>query len=312
MDKNYELFIEQLTNAIYETTDIPLENIKFVKKDGGDLLNIIFAEHDDDDDYEVYSIHVSELFTDYQNGVKFGAIVNYFCKDIVNAKNINIHHKIGELTNYETAKSRLFVRLINYDRNINILTNILQNVVYKTLGDIAFVVCAILDEREDNLISTKILKSMVKKWGKNEDDIFNEAIENTYRMSPPRFYILEKMLLNNNYSGDSFMDSDDTFQLNDRFVGNLLSTTRQINGAIAVFLPGVAEKISEMLKSDFYMVFTSIHEAMIHSTKSRVDPSDLKNVLKSTIAETTQARDYLTEKIYKYNRKAHKFECVLD
>lgn len=32
MDKNYELFIEQLTNAIHETTDIPLGNIKFVKK----------------------------------------------------------------------------------------------------------------------------------------------------------------------------------------------------------------------------------------------------------------------------------------
>lgn len=306
MDKNYELFIEQLTNAIHETTDIPLENIKFVKGDE-DRLNIIFAEHDDA--YEVCSIHLSELSAEYLNDANsFGAIVKHICDDIVNAKNSNMHHKIGELTDYETAKSRLFVRLINYDRNADIL----QNVVYKTLDDIAFVVYAILDEREGKLISTKILKSMVKKWGKNEDDIFDEAIKNTYRMSPPRFYILEKMLLNNNYSGDSFMNSDDTFQLNDRFVGNLLSTTRQINGAIAVFLPGVAEKISEMLKSDFYMVFTSIHEVMIHSTKSGVDPGDLKNVLKSTIAETTQARDYLTEKIYKYNRKAHKFECVLD
>lgn len=306
MDKNYELFIEQLTNAIHETTDIPLENIKFVKGDE-DRLNIIFAEHDDA--YEVCSIHLSELSAEYLNDANsFGAIVKHICDDIVNAKNSNMHHKIGELTDYETAKSRLFVRLINYDRNADIL----QNVVYKTLDDIAFVVYAILDEREGKLISTKILKSMVKKWGKNEDDIFNEAIENTYRISPPRFYILEKMLLNNNYSGESFMNSNDTFQLNDRFVGNLLSTTRQINGAIAVFLPGVAEKIYEMLKSDFYMVFTSIHEVMIHSTKSRVDPSDLKNILKSTIAETTREPDYLTEKIYKYNRKAHKFECVLD
>ena len=310
MDKNYELFIEQLTNAIHETTDIPLGNIKFVKKDGGDRLNIIFAEHDDA--YEVCSIHISELFAEYQNGAKLNAIINYISNDVIHAKSISIYDKTKTLMDYETAKSRLFVRLINYDRNTDILTNILQNVVYKTLGDIAFVVCAILDEREDNLISTKILKSMVKKWGKNEDNIFNEAIENTYRMSPPRFYMLEKMLLNNNYSGDSFMNSDDTFQLNDRFVGNLLSTARQTNGAIAVFLPGVAEKISEMLKSDFYMVFTSIHEVMIHSTKSGVDPSDLKNVLKSTIAEVTREQDYLTEKIYKYNRKAHKFECVLD
>lgn len=306
MDKNYELFIEHLTNAIYVTTDIPLENIKFVKKDEGDRLNIIFSKHDDA--YEFCSVQVEELFAYYQKDVGFGDIVNYIHKYIINAKNNTMYHKIGELTNYDIAKNRLFVRLINYDRN----TDILQNVVYKAFGDIAFVVCAILDEREDNFISTKILKSMIEKWGKNEDDVFNEAIENTYRISPPRFYILEKMLLNNNYSGDSFMNSDDVFQLNGHFVGNLLSTTRQINGAIAVFLPGVAEKISEILKSDFYMVFTSIHEVMIHSTKSGVDPSDLKNVLKSTITEATRERDYLTEKIYKYNRKAHKFECVLD
>lgn len=29
MDKNYELFIEQLTNGIHNFADIPLENIEF-------------------------------------------------------------------------------------------------------------------------------------------------------------------------------------------------------------------------------------------------------------------------------------------
>ena len=34
MDKNYELFIKQLTNGIHNITDIPLENIKFTNKEG--------------------------------------------------------------------------------------------------------------------------------------------------------------------------------------------------------------------------------------------------------------------------------------
>lgn len=59
---------------------------------------------------------------------------------------------------YDTAKSRLFVRLINYDKN----TDILRNVVYKTFGDIAFTVYAIVDENEFGIVSTKILKFMVK------------------------------------------------------------------------------------------------------------------------------------------------------
>lgn len=306
MDKNYELFIGQLTNTIYETTDIPLENIKFVKKDGGDLLNIIFAEHDDA--YEVCSVHVEELYVAYQNGIRLNTIVDYICSDVLHAKSIYVYDKTKELMDYDTAKSRLFVRLINYDRNADIL----RDVVHKTLGDIVFTVYAIVDENEFGIVSTKVLKSMVKKWDKNEDDIFNEAIKNTYYLTPPRIYKWEGVLCDESYAGDSFMNDEDVCDLDKSFSGNILSTTRKTNGAVAVFLPGVAEKISELLDSDFYMVFTSIHEVMIHRTGSGVDPKDLKLVLRDTLRKVTPSSDYLTEKIYKYNRRTHKFECVTD
>lgn len=306
MDKNYELFIEQLTNTIYETTDIPFENIKFVKKDGGDLLNIIFAEHDDA--YEVCSVHVEELYVAYQNGIRLNTIVDYICSDVLHAKSIYVYDKTKELMDYDTAKSRLFVRLINYDRNADIL----RDVVHKTLGDIVFTVYAIVDENEFGIVSTKVLKSMVKKWDKNEDDIFNEAIKNTYYLTPPRIYKWEGVLCGESYAGESFMNDEDICDLDKSFSGNILSTTRKTNGVVAVFLPGVAERIAELLDSDFYMVFTSIHEVMIHSTGSGVDPKDLKLVLQDTLRKVTPSSDYLTEKIYKYNRRTHKFECVTD
>ena len=317
MDKNYELFIGQLTNTIYETTDIPLENIKFVKKDGGDLLNIIFAEHDDA--YEVCSVHVEELYVAYQNGIRLNTIVDYICSDVLHTKSIYVYDKTKELMDYvydktkelmdyDTAKSRLFVRLINYDRNADIL----RDVVHKTLGDIVFTVYAIVDENEFGIVSTKVLKSMVKKWDKNEDDIFNEAIKNTYYLTPPRIYKWEGVLCDESYAGESFMNDEDICDLDKSSSGNILSTTRKTNGAIAVFLPGVAERIAELLDSDFYMVFTSIHEVMIHSTGSGVDPKDLKLVLQDILRKVTPSSDYLTEKIYKYNRRTHKFECVTD
>lgn len=280
MDKNYELFIEQLTNGIHNITDIPLENIKFTNKEG-DRLNITFAEHDDA--YEVCSVRVDEVYKAYHEGAKLNAIVNYISNDVLHAKNYNIYDKTKTLIDYDTAKSRLFVRLLNCDRN----SDILKNVVHKTLGDIALTVCAIVDNRE-NLISTKILKSMVEKWRKTETDIFNEALENTYRATPPRIYKWEGVLCDESYAGESFMNDEDVCDLDKSFSGNILSTTRKTNGAVAVFLPGVAEKISELLDSDFYMVFTSIHEVMIHSTGSGVDLKDLKLVLQDTLREATQ------------------------
>lgn len=304
MDKNYELFIEQLTNGIHNFADIPLENIEFTNKEG-DRLNITFAEHDDAD--EVCSVHVDELYTAYQDGVKLNAIINYISNDVLHAKNISIYDKTKTLMNYDTAKSRLFVRLLNCDRNANVL----KNVVHKTLGDIALTVCAIVDDNREDLISTKILKFMVKKWGKTETDIFNEALENTYRATPPRIYKWEEMIFNREYTGDSFMESCDEDVISKDAMGNCLSTTIKTNGAVAVFLPGVAEHLAELLNSDFYMVFTSIHEVMIHNAK-KVDPEDLKSVLTDTIRETVPEEDYLTSRIYKYNRRTHKFECVTD
>lgn len=89
-------------------------------------------------------------------------------------------------------------------------------------------------------------------------------------------------------------------------VGNCLSTVRRTNGAVAVFLPGVAERLSCLLQGNFYLVFTSVHEVMIHGEKT-VDPEDLKHVLADTVRETTPEEDFLTLNIYYYDRDSGVF-----
>ena len=78
------------------------------------------------------------------------------------------------------------------------------------------------------------------------------------------------MIFNPEYEGESFMNLGDKCELKKDAMGNCLSTTKKTNGAVAVFLPGVAEQLAYMLDSDFYMVFTSVHEVMIHNDKFAV------------------------------------------
>ena len=68
------------------------------------------------------------------------------------------------------------------------------------------------------------------------------------------------------------------YKLKKDVLGNCLSTTIRTNGAVAIFLPGVAERIGQLMGGGFYMVFTSIHEVMIHNEKS-ADPEELKKVM---------------------------------
>ena len=164
-------------------------------------------------------------------------------------------------------------------------------------------------EYEGCVTSTKIRQGMLEQWGKECDEVFKEAILNTYFMSPPRIYRWEQMIFNPEYEGESFMNLGDKCELKKDAMGNCLSTTKKTNGAVAVFLPGVAEQLAYMLDSDFYMVFTSVHEVMIHNDKF-VEPEDLQCVLRDTIREATPKEDYLTSRIYQYNRETHKFICV--
>ena len=310
---NYEMFVEELKNKISAAINIPIENIEF-SKDGdrfsptGDRLLVKFAEHDDA--YEICGIHTKELFREFLNGASFDTILDSTVRDIRQLQGQNSYEKTKKIWNYETVKGSLFIRLLNYDDN----SKELSNAVYKRIGDIAQVLYMKVSECDGNIMSTKIFKSVVEKWKEDgltlsEDNILEEALRNTERMYPPRIYRWDQMLFNPEYEGESFMNLGDKCELKRDAMGNCLSTTKKTNGAVAVFLPGVAEQLAYMLDSDFYMVFTSVHEVMIHNDKF-VEPEDLQYVLEDTIKEATPKEDYLTSRIYQYNRETHKFICV--
>ena len=116
----------------------------------------------------------------------------------------------------------------------------------------------------------------------------------------------EKLFYNPDYDGESFMSPDHELVMEKNSIGICLSTARRTNGAIAIFLPGVARRLAELLEGDYFIVFTSIHEVMIHSVE-RVYPEDLENVLQQTLQVATPKEDYLTSKIYRYSQETGDF-----
>ena len=75
---------------------------------------------------------------------------------------------------------------------------------------------------------------------------------------------------------------------------------------LAVFLPGVAERLANLFQGSFYLVFTSIHEVMIHNAAT-AKPEDLRRVLEDTVRDTTPEEDFLTLNIYFYDRDTGQF-----
>lgn len=300
MEKEYEVFAEELRRALISATGYEENRIYFKKKEDypqTDSDRIFVVYEISEETSEICGLYVSELYKEYLNGVSMESILNRTLMDINRLNCSGILEKARDLDDYEKVKSDLFIRLLNFEKN----RDDLKDAVYRMVGDIALVLYMRMGKIEGILSSIKIREEMIDRWNMDSDEVFESALLNTYFMSQPRIFRWERLVFEPDYSGDNFMNLLSDYPLRKGSAGNCLSTTERTNGAIAAFLPGVAERLGALIGGGFYMVFTSIHEVMIHDDRD-VDVESLRRVLKDTVQEATPEEDFLSFYIYHYDR----------
>lgn len=301
MDNRYESFVETFRQKLIDATGYGEDRIFYKSKEeypptAGDRLFV--KQFESNGVTEVCALYVGDLYEEYRRGLGMDVIVKDVVKRLQGISRTDIIEKAKMISDYNKIKNYLFIRLINKNKYEADLTDS----VYRTIGDIAMVLYVRMGEIEGYTSSMKVKQHMLEKWDMDRDEVFEAALLNTYFIFPPRIYCWEKMLFDTHYEGENFMNLLSDYPIRRGAVGNCLSTVKRTNGAVAVFLPGVASRLADLMQGNLYLVFTSIHEVMIHN-EATVDPEDLRHVLIDTIKETTPEEDVLTFHIYHYDRE---------
>ncbi len=142
--------------------------------------------------YEVCALYVRDLYDEFQNGWSMENIIQEIMKRLDTLARSECFEKSKNLDSYEKVKGDLFIRLMNVVK----YRDELKNAIFRTVGDIALVLYARMGELDGCSTSIKIKKHMLQKWEQDEQSVFNEALLNTYFISPPRIYCWEKLLYN--------------------------------------------------------------------------------------------------------------------
>ena len=208
---------------------------------------------------------------------------------------------------YRRLLPTLFVRAVPYS------VSRAENTIHQVVGDICLIVYSKVSEDERTLLSTAVPYHLLQEWGLDEEEVMRDAMNNTLVLASPRFYILEELLFDPyHYRGEDFYTTtkDDLLRRKDgESWGFCLTTEKMVNGAVTPFLPGVAERIGNMLEGDYYLVFTSIHEVMIHEV-GVIEPEQIRKVLSETILSCNIHGETLTRELYRYNREKNVIEMV--
>lgn len=231
----------------------------------------------------------------FENKVSVETVVKKLGNDVDAILNSNKYIKEIERRasgNYETVRSQLVLRPLNFNRHVNDL----QDAVYEREGDIAIVLYQLVHDSESNLLTSKIRREEVEVWGKREDleTVFRDAMDNTMRLYPA--VVLDK----ETQQEIDFLKSDinSADDISTAFGSILLSTTRGTNGAIAIFCNQVREKLHKLLGESFYAVFMNINDVMIV-------PKSNKSLARSYLANSKQSSDMgemLSENIFISNK----------
>lgn len=301
---NYEEFVNELKTRLMDRLELPEEKVYFCRKGerfakDGDRLMIECVESAEE--RGAVGIYVRELYEEAPQMEAIPSAVDDIEEEVSRVREADFLKNAHKLRSFNEIKDQIFLRAINYDRN----EVELKDAIYKKIGDIALTAYFKIGELNGGIISTKLRKFQVEKWNKSEEEIFQWAMNNMEKTIEPRIYCWQKMLFGLEIEGES-MDNADGAVLNKGPLGNCISTREKTNGATVLFLPGVAERFAELLDGDFYAVFTSIHEVMIHSVES-ADVDDLKAVLMDTLEEATPEREILTKYVYRYDSVNRKF-----
>lgn len=207
---------------------------------------------------------------------------------------------------YESLAPNLFIKMINYDKNLQLLSN----AVHEKYMDMALTVRYLVNADENGLATAQVTYKDLERWGKSKDEIMELAKKNTRELFPPVCTRLDAVLMG------MFPDEADMISemsgLDDMNL-YVLTNNRGINGAVAMMYDDFINKLSEKYgNKDIYILPSSIHEVLLLPADNRLSVDELQAMVMNVNRTNVAEQDFLSDSVYKFDAREKTISLVSD
>lgn len=187
---------------------------------------------------------------------------------------------------YETVRSQIIMRLVNFEKN----KEILSECPYIRFYDLA-ITFRWLAHQDDIGISTALISNReMKRWNVTKEQLYADAQLNTPRIFPGKIKRLQDMV------------EDYGLPITKGFFELYVLTNEQgINGATCILYDKLLTEFAREMKCSFYLLPSSIHEMMICLEKDKITEKMLLALVKDANHMVVTMGEVLSDSIYYYN-----------
>lgn len=196
--------------------------------------------------------------------------------------------------NYEKARGQVFFKLINYEMNKVLLTKI-PHIAYL---DLAVVFYYRLDKGRFQGATMLIHNCNLDAWNINARQLMEDAVMNTSRKLPYSFQGMDALI--HELSGEE----------EDLYTGEeimyVLTNQEKCFGAAALLYPHVLSHISKILRHNFYVLPSSVHECILVPDQGQYSRIELSKMVREVNQSQVEEEEILSYHVYYYDRQKEK------
>lgn len=258
------------------------------------------------------TIYLDSFYEEYRNGRTLESIVNAVSA-VYEQHKVEKNFAVEMISDYEAVKDRICFKLINAEKN----RELLKDVPYVPLMDLAIVFYILVDQCVDGNATALVRNNMLSVWGNPAiDDIYDIAKSNTQRLFrghvASMMEVMTGIIAENDNVDPELVDaffSMDVYE--DNFMPMFVATNKsKINGATVILYDGLLKKFAEKVGGDFYILPSSLHEVILLPATGDMDVDYLIDMVRTVNATEVAPEEVLSDSVYKYIADEDRMEMM--
>lgn len=298
---NFEGFVNRVLDQIKEYLPESFQDAELVVRQH-EKLNNQYAALTIADVKMAPIINLEDYFYDYEHGRSFDSIMGAISESIsMEQPELNF----AALADFDKAKELLFIRVSSAEKNADYLKNVPHTIV----EDMAITYHLKMNMDENGVASAVVAHDNLCMYGVSVEELHQVAIENSEKMFPLYSFDLNERMRQN------FIEDMKRDGMPEEMIEELLKEFPEsgenamtvvtndvgVNGAAAIFYPGVMDKIAEMTKGDYFILPSSVHETIVLPDNGALTAKELEAMVTEINSTQVEPWDRLTDQVYHYD-----------
>ena len=249
------------------------------------------------------NIYLQPYYQAYLDGISMEEVTDRLCSIYQNCS----APIIGKDFNYtfEAIKNNIVYRLINREKN----SKLLKKIPHLQFLDFAITFHCLVHHGQDGIGTIRITNDHISHWKVNLEELEKLAAENTKVQFPPTIRSMDEVIrkMMNESNGN---DGDYSEEIINEIIQNkenskrmyVLSNSQGINGATCLLYSDILKNFSNHLKTDLFILPSSIHEVILVPFECSIDKELLRNMVVDVNQNQVASEEVLSDQVYYYSR----------